>query len=49
MYDVITWLTNNFNTHIAQFSQSNGNHLIKFGQLIENNQINILFQNSFRK
>ena len=29
------WRTNNYNTHITQFSRSKGNQTIKFGQLIE--------------
>ena len=34
-YDVTTWLTNNYNTDIAQISRSKNNQTIKFNQLIK--------------
>ena len=35
IHNVTTWLTNNYNTHIAQFSRSKDNQTMKLGQLIE--------------
>ena len=34
IFDIITWLTNNNNTHIAQYSRSKDNQTMKFGQFI---------------
>ena len=44
MYDVTTWLTNDYNTHLPNISRSKGNQTMKFGQLIEYNR-NIFLQN----
>ena len=40
----MTWLTNNYNTNIAQYL-TKGNQTMKSGQLIEYNQINIFSKN----
>ena len=47
MYDVTTWLTNNYNIYYSQsnISQSKDNHTMKFGQVIEYNKRNIFFEN----
>ena len=42
-YDVTAWLTNNCNTHIAQYQT------VKFGQLIECNMRNIFLEKSYTK
>ena len=42
-------LRNNFNTHIDQYSRSNGNQAIKFVQLIEYNMRNIFLEKSYTK
>ena len=47
-HDVTAWLTNNYNTHTAQYLIKN-NQTVKFGQLIENNRRNIFIQKSSRK
>ena len=49
-YDVITWSTNNNNTHIGQFSRTKANHTMKLNsQLIEDCKKNIFLQKSCRK
>ena len=48
-YDATTWLTNNCNTHIAQFSRSKGNQKMKFGKLIEYNMRNISAEKLYTK
>ena len=46
-YDVTSWLTNNCNTHIAQYiSKSKGNQTMKFDQLIEYD-MNIFVEKSY--
>ena len=35
IHDIKNWITNNYNTHIAQISRNNVNQTIKFGQLKE--------------
>ena len=47
MYDVIAWLINNYNTH--NISQSTGNQTMKFGQVIEYNNIIIFLHKSCTK
>ena len=37
IYDVTVRLTNNCNTHIAQYLEKKGNQTMKFGQLIDYN------------
>ena len=37
IYDAITWLTNNCNTHIDQYLKKERDRAIIFGQLIERN------------
>ena len=32
VYDITTWETNNYNSHIAKISRSKGNQTMKFGQ-----------------
>ena len=49
IYDVTTWLTNNCNTYIAQYSRSKSNQAMKFGQLIEYIKRNSFLQKSCRK
>ena len=50
MYDVITWLTNNCNTHIAQYLRSKSNHkTMKIVQLVEYNIRNIFLEKSYTK
>ena len=51
MYDVTTWLKNNYNTQytIPNISLSKGNQVTKFGQLIKYNKKNIFLQKSYRK
>ena len=44
-YDVTAWLTNNCNTHIAQYVEKKGNQTMKFSQLIESNMRNIVVKN----
>ena len=47
-YDVTAWLTNNCNTHIAQYLEKiEGNQKMKFGQLIEYNMRSIFLQYSY--
>ena len=41
IYDVTTWLINNFNTRTANISQSKGEKTMRFGQLIKYNKRNI--------
>ena len=48
-YDVTAWLTNNSNTHIAQYLRSKDNQTMKFGQLIECTMRNIFLEKSFIK
>ena len=49
-YDVITWSTNNDNTHIGQFSRTKANHTMKLNsQLTEDWKKNIFLQKSCRK
>ena len=48
-YDVTAWLTNNRNTHIAQYLGSKGNQTMKFGQLIECNMRNVFREKSYIK
>ena len=35
IHDITDWITNNYNTHIAQISRNKVNQTIKFGQLKE--------------
>ena len=49
IYDVTAWLTNNCNTHIAQYSRSKDKQTMKFGQLIEYNIKNIFVEKSYTK
>ena len=44
IYDITTWLTNSYNTHIVQYHKKKINQAMKFGQLIEYNRI-IFLQN----
>ena len=48
-YDVTRWITNSYNTHIAQYLKSKGNQLMKFGQFVEYNGRNIYLQKSYGK
>ena len=41
--DVTTWLTKNYNTHIAHISWSKDNQTMKLGELIEYNKRDIFF------
>ena len=44
IYDVTTWLTNNYNKHIAQLSlRSKGDQTIKIGQLVKYDKRNSNF------
>ena len=43
--DVTTWLTKNYNTHIAHISWSKDNQTMKLGELIEYNKRDIFFKN----
>ena len=45
MYDVTTWLTNNYNAHIAQYPRNKCNKTMKFCQLIEYNKRDIFIRN----
>ena len=48
--DVTTWETNNFISHIAHISRSEGNNqTMKFGQLTEYNMRNIFLEKSYTK
>ena len=49
IYDVTTWLTNYYNTHIGQYPRSKSNQTMKFSQLIEYEKINIFLHKSRRK
>ena len=49
IYDVTTWLTNNYYIYIAHISQSKDNQAMKFGQLIKCNMGIIFLQKSCRK
>ena len=49
VYDVTTWLTNFYNTHIAQYRRSKGYQTKKVGQEIEYNKRNIFLHKSCRK
>ena len=49
IYDVTTWLTNNFNAHIDQYLRSKDNQTMKFGQLVEYNMRNIFLKKSYTK
>ena len=51
IYDVTTWETNNYITHIAQLpiSRSKNNQTMKFGQLKEYKLRNIFLQKSYTK
>ena len=49
VYDVKTWLKNNYNTMLPKISRSKDNQTMKYVQLIENNKRNIFLQNSYRK
>ena len=40
---------NNYHTHPAQYPKSKGNHIMKFGQLIEYKMTNIFLQKSCTK
>ena len=44
IHDSTTWFANNYNTHIAQYSQSKGNQTMEFGQLTEYNKKNSFLQ-----
>ena len=48
-YDVTAWLTNNCNTHIAQYPRSKGNPTMKFSQLIECYMRHIFLEKSYAK
>ena len=48
IYDVPTWLTNNYNTHVAQYPNKD-NQTMKFGLLIECNKRNNFLPKSCRK
>ena len=48
-YDIITWLTNNYNTNIAQYSRRKDNQTMKVGQLIEYNIRNIFLEKLYKK
>ena len=48
-YDAITWSTNNYNTHIAQYQKTKNNQTTKFRQLIEYNKRKVFIQKSCRK
>ena len=48
-YDVTIWITNNYNTHIAQYLTKWRNQIMKFALLIEYNKTNIFLQKSCRK
>ena len=48
LYDVTAWLTNNCNTHVAQYLEK-GNQTMKFGQLIKCNIRNIFPEKSYTK
>ena len=48
-YDVTIWITNNYNTHIAQYLTKWRNQTMKFALLIEYNKTNIFLQKSCRK
>ena len=48
-YNVTTWMTNNYNTHIACISEIKGNQTMDFGELIEYNKRNIFIQKLCRK
>ena len=47
MYDVATWLTNNYNTYITQYLKKYSDN--EFGKLTENDNGNIFLQKSCRK
>ena len=51
IYDVTTWLKNNYNTQytIPNISLSKSNQAMKLGQLIEYNNKNIFLQKLHRK
>ena len=49
IYDVTTWLENNYNIHIAQISQRKGNQTMKIRQLIEYNKRNIFLEKIMQK
>ena len=48
IHDVTNWLTNICNTHIAQYLTRQRQPDMKFGQLIEYNKKNIVFQKSYK-
>ena len=41
IHDGKTWITNNYNTHIAQYLPNKGSQAIRFCQLEEYNKINV--------
>ena len=45
MYDVTTWLLNNYNAHIAQHPRNKSSKTMKFCQLIEYNKRDIFIRN----
>ena len=46
-FDVTTWLTNNHNTHIAQYlTKQKATRQPKYGQVIEYDKKNIFLQNN---
>ena len=48
IYDVTTWLTNNYNIFIAQYLTKQ-RHQLEFGHLVECNKRNIFLQISCRR
>ena len=48
-YDVKTWKTNNYNTHIAHYLKEYRYQIMKFGHLLEYNVRNIFLKKSCRK
>ena len=49
IYDVTAWLTNDYNTHTAQYLTNERNQTMKFGQLIEYNRMSIFLEKSYTK
>ena len=49
IYDVTTWLTNNYDAILSNISRSKGNFTTKFGQLRELNNKNIFLHKSCQK
>ena len=49
LYEVVNWITNYYNTHIARYLKSEGNETMKFAQLKEYCIRNIFLENSCTK